>query len=87
MPLDRWLKSDLSGFAHDILLSKEAVERGYLQERVVRRVLLEHQSGTAVHGQRLWALLMLELWLQNHSGRHAQGDSAHLVSAVSAPGS
>ena len=85
VPLDRWLKTDLSGFAHDTLLSKEAVQRGYLDERAVRRMLLEHQSGTAVHGQRLWALLMLELWLQNHPGRRPRRDPAHLVSAMSAP--
>jgi len=32
----------------------------------VRTLVAEHERGWADHGQRLWTLLTLELWLRKH---------------------
>jgi asparagine synthase (glutamine-hydrolysing) len=62
VPLGRWFREDLRETAHDLLLT----DRGWFRPDEVRRLLREHESGTADHGHRLWCLLMLELWVREH---------------------
>jgi asparagine synthase (glutamine-hydrolysing) len=47
-----------------VLLSHKAVSRGYFRRAAIERLLDDHADGTAQHGERLWALVMLELWHQ-----------------------
>jgi asparagine synthase (glutamine-hydrolysing) len=54
----------MQALVREILLDKRAVGRGYFVPRHVRQLLDQHVSGQANHGQRLWALLVLELWHQ-----------------------
>jgi asparagine synthase (glutamine-hydrolysing) len=62
MPVASWLRGHLQGFARDTLLSEAARSRGYFQPARVQQLLDDHVAGRADHGQRLWALLVLELW-------------------------
>jgi asparagine synthase (glutamine-hydrolysing) len=62
VPLDHWFRNELRDLAHDTLLSRQAVGRGYFREEAVRQLLDEHMRGTFDHAARLWALLVLELW-------------------------
>ena len=62
VPLARWFRQELKGYVHEILLSEKALGRGYFREEAVRRLLEEHVSAAEDHGQRIWALLNLELW-------------------------
>jgi asparagine synthase (glutamine-hydrolysing) len=62
VPIDGWLRVELREMVHDILLDARARARGYFHPEVVRRYLDEHAAGRGSHHQRLWALLMLELW-------------------------
>jgi asparagine synthase (glutamine-hydrolysing) len=64
VPIGRWLRHDLKHLAHDVLLSSAARQRGFFNIRYVRRLLHEHVGGQRHHGERLWQLLMLELWFQ-----------------------
>src|SRR6266516_778332 len=48
----------------EVLLSKEALSRGFFVASAIRRLLDEHRAGRSDHGQRLWALLVLELWMR-----------------------
>jgi asparagine synthase (glutamine-hydrolysing) len=63
-PIDRWFRSELKAMAYDILLSSSARERELFRSDYVRRLLDEHCALTANHQNRLWALLMLELWFR-----------------------
>jgi asparagine synthase (glutamine-hydrolysing) len=63
-PIDEWLRAELKPLAYDTLLSQAARERGLMRPDYVRRLLDEHCSGQHNHHNRLWALLMLELWFQ-----------------------
>ena len=63
-PVDHWFRSELKEFAHEMLLSQSARERGLFRPAYVRRLLEEHCAFTQDHHTRLWALLMLELWFQ-----------------------
>lgn len=62
VPIDHWFRNELKEMAYDILLSSRSIERGYFQERFVRRILDEHMSGKWNWQYHIYNLLMLELW-------------------------
>jgi asparagine synthase (glutamine-hydrolysing) len=61
VPIGRWLRQELRPLLGDVVLSKTALERGYLRPDAVRALVDEHLGGVD-HSHRLWSLLMLELW-------------------------
>ena len=69
VPLSRWFRAELRELASDLLLDRRARERGLLRVETVERMLADHVAGRADHGQRLWTLLMLELWQRHHIER------------------
>lgn len=69
-PTGHWFRSRLAGYARDVLLSQECLSRGYFKPSELKRLVEEHTSGQKDHGDRLWALVMLELWCREYaSGR------------------
>jgi len=66
-PVSSWLRHDLHDFTRSLLGGKRCVERGLLNGTRVRELLDEHQAGRADHGQALWNLISLELWLQQNT--------------------
>src|SRR5688572_9304911 len=62
VPIGRWFRGELRDVFGDILGSPLARQRGYFDAGFVDRVLAEHLSGTRDHSQRLWMLLVFELW-------------------------
>jgi asparagine synthase (glutamine-hydrolysing) len=63
VPLGVWFRGELRQYVRD-LLSPGALLYSYLDEGYVRRVIDEHLAMRADHGQRLWLLLTIELWLR-----------------------
>jgi asparagine synthase (glutamine-hydrolysing) len=64
VPVATWLNGGLKLEA-DMLLSSRRIERqGLLHSGNVGQLLSEHRSGHANHGRALWALLMLQYWLE-----------------------
>lgn len=61
LPLRRWFAEDLLGFARETLLSQRARERGLFEPAAVIRLIDRHTRGED-HGDRIWNLLVLELW-------------------------
>jgi asparagine synthase (glutamine-hydrolysing) len=61
VPLARWFRGELSGFARDILLSDTCRQRGFLDVGYVERLLRLHQRGRDLDLQ-LWTILSFELW-------------------------
>jgi asparagine synthase (glutamine-hydrolysing) len=61
-PITVWFRRDLREMAHDLLLSRRALERGYFQVKGVERLLAEHCTMEEDHSEKLWDLLVLELW-------------------------
>lgn len=66
VPLDVWFRGELKELAYDVLLDSTASGRGYFRQDVVRRYLDEHVAGVAHHQNRIWNLLMLELWQRTY---------------------
>jgi asparagine synthase (glutamine-hydrolysing) len=64
VPLGAWFRADLRDYLHDHLGPGARIER-YLQRSAIDRLLREHASEQADHGQRMWALLTLEMWLRS----------------------
>lgn len=64
VPLKHWFRHELKDFAHDLLLSRQALSRGLFSRRGIANLLAEHETGVANHGRRIWALATLEQWFK-----------------------
>jgi asparagine synthase (glutamine-hydrolysing) len=62
VPLSTWLRTDLQGWAREVLLDERSRERGYFAPGAVQAVLDRHAAGADGDAKRIYALLMLELW-------------------------
>jgi asparagine synthase (glutamine-hydrolysing) len=62
VPIARWFREELRDFAKDILLSKEARERGYFRREPIEDLIDEHVDGREDNAYKLWCLLLFELW-------------------------
>ena len=62
VPVGDWFRGPLRAMLRDTLFSAHAFGRSHFDMAVVQRLVDEHESRRVDHGQRLYALLMLELW-------------------------
>ncbi len=62
VPLDPWFRGPLRPLLEDTLLGRRSLSRGYFRPDGLRALVAEHLSGRWSHGNRLWALVCLELW-------------------------
>lgn len=67
VPVARWFRGELRDLAGDVLLGTTARGRGQFRPEAVESLLREHTEGSADHGARIWALIMLELWQQRYT--------------------
>jgi asparagine synthase (glutamine-hydrolysing) len=65
VPLDRWFREDLESYAQS-MLGAGARLRGRLNGQALDQLLAEHRSGAHAHGNALWTLLTLEIFLRRH---------------------
>ena len=64
VPLDHWFRKELRDLTHDSLLTDAAHTAVYFRPEAMRKLFDEHQTQRFDHSARLWALLMLEMWLR-----------------------
>lgn len=69
VPVGQWFRTDLRDLFHDTVLSDRALGRQLVRPDAIRQLLAENDAGRCDHGQRLWALLMLELWFRRYLDR------------------
>ncbi|NOZ21376.1 MAG: asparagine synthase (glutamine-hydrolyzing) [Planctomycetes bacterium] len=62
IPIHDWFRHELADYMKDVLLDTATIQRGYLRRKAVERLIEHHMSGKWDNGNRLWLLLMLELW-------------------------
>jgi asparagine synthase (glutamine-hydrolysing) len=63
---DQWLGGKKGyEFAAQILLDQNAHTKTWLKPKVVEKYLQEHQKNIKLRGKLLWAMIVLELWLQH----------------------
>jgi asparagine synthase (glutamine-hydrolysing) len=62
VPTESWLRGELKDFVHDTLLASDAACRGYMDTRVIEKIVNEHEQGTENRRQEIWTLLIFEIW-------------------------
>lgn len=62
VPIGQWFRSSLKDMLHDRLFDPHSFAQTHFNMKVVHQLFDEHQSQSIDHSQRLYALLMLELW-------------------------
>jgi asparagine synthase (glutamine-hydrolysing) len=68
LPLRRWMKDDLAGLVGDVLFDRTARERGLFEPTEVRR-LVASMDRERDAPDRVWTLLVLELWFREFIDR------------------
>ena len=85
IPAAAWLRGELEGFARGVLSPETLRRQGYLDPAVVGRVLDDHVSGREDNSRRLWGLLALTLWHEEHVERTPGAvEPARIAEAVGA---
>ncbi len=67
VPLGKWFCNELRDYVCDWLLAPDLRMGAYLRPREVRRIVESHLAQKGDYSRKIWALLMLELWLQKRS--------------------
>jgi asparagine synthase (glutamine-hydrolysing) len=62
VPIGQWLRDSLRPMMEDLLTAGDSFAAAYFNGKTVRAMIDDHCGGTADHSQRLYALVMLELW-------------------------
>jgi asparagine synthase (glutamine-hydrolysing) len=66
IPLGAWIQGPLRQWVQELLLNPDARIGAYLKRDSVQHLFEEHLRGRESHANRLWALVMLEVWLQEY---------------------
>jgi asparagine synthase (glutamine-hydrolysing) len=69
IPLGRWLRAELRPLLDELLAPGQVRARGLFRVDEVERLKREHASGRRAHADRLWTLMMGELWLREYLDR------------------
>jgi asparagine synthase (glutamine-hydrolysing) len=64
VPVGAWLRGPLRGWAEELLARPRIKREGYLNAESVQACWQDHLSGRRDRGCELWAILMLEGWLE-----------------------
>jgi asparagine synthase (glutamine-hydrolysing) len=65
VPIASWINHGLRGEVDRLLAPERLRADGLLSERYVHALLAEHRSGRANHAKPLWAIVMLQYWMEN----------------------
>ena len=63
-PWAYWLKGPQLDDLEHLLLEPQTLERGLFSAEILKSMFAEHRAGHRDHGNRIWRLLNLELWLR-----------------------
>ncbi|HWP45677.1 MAG TPA: XrtA/PEP-CTERM system amidotransferase [Candidatus Limnocylindrales bacterium] len=62
VPLARWFRNELKDMAHNVIFRPGGND--LLNDRTIRQIWKEHQSGLRDRSTELWTLLMFKMWQQ-----------------------
>ena len=63
-PWAYWLAGPQLEDLEHLLVEPRTLQRGLFRGEIVKRLFAEHRAGSRDHGNRIWRLLNLELWLR-----------------------
>ncbi len=64
VPIASWLNHGLRGEVDRLLAPQRLRDEGLVDDVYVSNLLIEHRSGRANHAKPLWAVVMLQYWLE-----------------------
>lgn len=64
VPIASWINHGLREEVDRVLAPARIRSQGFVQESYVSALLAEHRSGKANHARPLWALIMLQYWME-----------------------
>jgi len=64
VPIGEWLRGELRPMLRENLFASNSFSRDHFDMKAIQRLIDEHERQRRDHSQRLYALLMLELWWQ-----------------------
>jgi asparagine synthase (glutamine-hydrolysing) len=64
IPVAKWLRFDLHGVVRQYLLDDISRRRNLFEQSAIARIVTEHETGKRDWSNRLWTLLMLEIWFR-----------------------
>src|SRR2546425_8978983 len=70
VPLARWLRTDLRPLMDDLLSPDRVKARGLFETAAVDALEREHLAGRQNHADRLWTLMIAELWMRQYLDTH-----------------
>ncbi|MEP6617719.1 MAG: asparagine synthase (glutamine-hydrolyzing) [bacterium] len=80
IPLASWLRGDLARHVSATLDTPRFFDRGWFRPDAVRALLREHANGTHDWADRIWTLMVLEIWARvTLDGSLSTGDSLDAV--------
>ena len=65
-PVGQWIRTELRGYADELLRGEVVGRRGLVDPSEVGRLLAEHQAGRRDWGYQLFTLMVLELWCRTY---------------------
>jgi len=67
VPLKNWMRDNqtVNSFIKDVLSEDRINRRGIVSYQAVEKMMTEHELRKFNHSHRLWALVILELWMDN----------------------
>jgi asparagine synthase (glutamine-hydrolysing) len=68
VPIAGWINRGLRSEVDRLLSPARLLDHGFVDEARVTNLLAEHRSGRANHAKALWAVVMLEYWLERWGG-------------------
>lgn len=82
IPLDRWLRGNLYGWAEARLSDDALIDLAGLEPAAVRELWSDHQAGRVNNGTRLWTILMLLDWLMRYRPHIASSHKMDVLPAA-----
>ncbi len=68
VPLGAWFRNELNSYVTDVLCSRNAFVQQVFPEAFIRGLLVDHRRGSRDQSNRIWILLVLELWHHTYGG-------------------
>jgi asparagine synthase (glutamine-hydrolysing) len=65
VPMKVWMRNQLREFIHDTLTEQTIKTRGLFRVDAVKRLFQEHAQETQDASNKIFVMLMLELWFQH----------------------
>ena len=68
VPLNKWFKGDLTGYARERIRTGPLQEMNMFNMNAINEIIGEHEQGVSENGTKIWRLLVLAEWLQQFFG-------------------